>query len=81
MAIGKSLINFDLDKLSIKFGNHNIISNGKMSSLYNETELKNYMKNSNVDINVDISSGSKNFTAYTMDFTKKYIDINADYRS
>ena len=81
MAIGKSLINFDLDKLSIKFGNHHIISNGKISSHYNETELKNYMKNSNIDINVDISGGSKNFTAYTMDLTKKYIDINADYRS
>jgi len=25
--------------------------------------------------------GSKNFTAYTMDLTKKYIEINADYRS
>jgi glutamate N-acetyltransferase/amino-acid N-acetyltransferase len=25
--------------------------------------------------------GSKSFTAYTMDLTKKYIEINADYRS
>ena len=25
--------------------------------------------------------GLKNFTAYTMDLTKKYIEINADYRS
>ena len=81
IATSQVLINFDLDKLSIKFGNHHIISNGKMSSHYNEAELKNYMKNSNIDINLDISGGSKNFTAYTMDLTKKYIDINADYRS
>ena len=26
-------------------------------------------------------NGSKNFTAYTMDLTKKYIEINSDYRS
>ena len=39
------------------------------------------MRNQNIEIDIDISSGSKNFTAYTMDFTKKYIDINADYRS
>ena len=39
------------------------------------------MKNDNIDINVDISNGSKNFTVYTMDLTKKYIEINADYRS
>ena len=28
-----------------------------------------------------ILNGSKNFTSYTMDLTKKYIEINADYRS
>ena len=39
------------------------------------------MKNDRVDIMVDIKKGSKNFTVYTMDFTKKYIEINSDYRS
>ena len=39
------------------------------------------MKNDNIDLIVDLSSGSKNFLAYTMDLTNKYIDINADYRS
>ena len=39
------------------------------------------MKNDNIEIHIDISSGSKKFTAYTMDFTKKYIEINADYRT
>ena len=33
------------------------------------------------DIAIDILSGSKNFKVYTMDLTKKYIEINADYRS
>ena len=48
---------------------------------YDESETSNYMKNDNIEIHVDILSGSKKFTAYTMDFTKKYIDINADYRT
>ena len=39
------------------------------------------MKNSNIEISVNVGSGNKNFTAYTMDLTKKYIEINADYRS
>ena len=39
------------------------------------------MKNYKIDINIDLMSGLKNFTVYTMDFTKKYIEINADYRS
>ena len=81
MALGKSLINFNLNKLSIKFGDISIISNGKISQSYNESEAKNYMKNSNILIEIDISNGSKDFTAYTMDLTKKYIDINSDYRS
>jgi len=81
MAIGKAGIQFHLDKLSIKFGKLNIIQNGKLSQSYSENEASNYMKNDNIEINVDIMSGSKNFTAYTMDFTKKYVEINADYRS
>ena len=39
------------------------------------------MKNERIDITVDLNQGKKNFTVYTMDLTKKYIDINADYRS
>ena len=35
----------------------------------------------NIDINVDLFTGVKSFTAFTIDFTKKYIEINADYRS
>ncbi|RPG12626.1 MAG: bifunctional glutamate N-acetyltransferase/amino-acid acetyltransferase ArgJ [Pelagibacteraceae bacterium TMED232] len=81
MAIGKSGVQVNLDKLSIKLGNFFIVQNGKLFSNYNETETAKYMKNENIDIDIDISRGSKNFTVYTMDFTKKYIEINSDYRS
>ena len=39
------------------------------------------MKGENIEINIENFTGKKNFTAYTMDLTKKYIEINADYRS
>ena len=39
------------------------------------------MKNENIDLDIEIFTGKRSFTVYTMDFTKKYIDINADYRS
>ena len=39
------------------------------------------MKGENIDITVDLFTGAKSFTAFTMDFTKNYIEINADYRS
>ena len=81
MAIGKAGAFIDYEKLSIKFGEIFIIQNGKLNINYNESDVLEYMKNDNIDIEVDILSGSKNFTAFTMDLTKKYIEINADYRS
>jgi glutamate N-acetyltransferase/amino-acid N-acetyltransferase len=81
MAIGKSESEINLKKLSIKFGEISVVQNGKISNHYDEQQAAEYMKNSNIEINVDVSSGSKDFTAYTMDLTKKYIEINSDYRS
>ena len=81
MAIGKSGININLDKLSINFSNIKIIEKGKIFKNYKESEVANYMKGSAIDISINLNSGTKNFTAYTMDLTKKYIEINADYRS
>ena len=81
MAIGKADIQINYEKLSIKFGNISVIHNGKLNSNYNEDEVSEYMKSDSIDINVYISSGSKSFKVYTMDLTKKYIEINGDYRS
>ena len=44
-------------------------------------DVANFMKNQSIDISINLNMGSKNFTAYTMDLTKKYIEINANYRS
>ena len=81
MAIGKSQASIKLNKLSIKFGKLTVVQDGKIHSSYNEEEAAEYMKNSDIEIIVKIGTGNKNFTAYTMDLTKKYIEINADYRS
>ncbi len=81
MAIGKSGVQMKIDKLSIKFGDLIIIQGGKLSANYSEEKASDYMKSDNIEINIEIGNGSKNFTAYTMDFTEKYIKINSDYRS
>ena len=81
MAIGKSDAEINLNRLSIKFGDLNIVNKGKIYNQYNENEAADYMKNSSIEISVSIGKGKKNFTVYTMDLTKKYIEINADYRS
>ena len=81
MAIGKADTQINLDKLSIKLGEIIIVQNGNLYSQYKETEAAEYMKNDNIEIFIDVAIGTKNFTTFTMDFTKKYIEINADYRS
>ena len=81
MAIGKAGPNINLKKLSIKFGFLKIVQDGKLHQSYDEKKTSAYMKNENIDLNIEIFTGKKSFTVYTMDFTKKYIEINADYRS
>ena len=81
MAIGKSGININLKKLSINFGDIKVIDKGQLINNYDETKIARYMKNETIDISIILNMGSKKFTAYTMDLTKKYIEINGDYRS
>ena len=81
MAIGKSGASINVEKLSILIGHYFILKNGKLVENYNEKNVSEYMKNENIEITVNLSNGSKDFTTYTMDLSKEYIDINSDYRS
>ena len=82
MAIGKANINININKLAIKIGPIKVIEKGQLSTLYNEDDAGVYMREEKkIDLIIDLNMGKKSFTAYTMDLTKKYIEINADYRS
>jgi glutamate N-acetyltransferase/amino-acid N-acetyltransferase len=81
MAIGKTNVEINLQKLSIKFGKIKIVEKGQLSNFYDEAVAKEYMKNEKIDLIIEIGTGTKDFTAYTMDLTKKYIEINSNYRS
>ena len=82
MAIGKTDVDIQVNKLSIKLGPINIIEKGQISSAYIEDDAAVYMRESKkIEINIELGLGKKSFTAYTMDLTKRYIEINADYRS
>ena len=82
MAIGKTDVDIEVNKLSIKLGSIKIIEKGQLSKTYIESDAAVYMREEKkIDIDVDLNLGRKNFTAYTMDLTKKYVEINTDYRS
>ena len=81
MAIGKSKVSVNLNKLNINLGDIKIVDKGQLLENYSEEDAKQYMRNEKIDLKINLNMGSKNFTVYTMDLTKKYIEINADYRS
>ncbi len=81
MAIGKAKIKLNLSKLNLNIGPYKVIENGKLSQSYDESILAEYMKSSEIKINIQVGTGKKEFEVYSMDLTKRYIEINADYRS
>ena len=81
MAIGKSEENIVVNNLTIKFGKFTVVENGQQVDNYNEEIVKEYMRWNAIEINIELNMGKSNFTVYTCDFTKDYIDINTDYRN
>ena len=81
MAIGKSGESISVDKLKIQFGEFTIIENGQQIENYDEEIIREYMKWESIEINIELNMGEGSFTVYTVDFTKNYIEINADYRN
>ena len=81
MAIGKANININQKKLAIRLGKNPIIEKGEICPNYSEDLVAEYMKNEKIEIFIEIGTGAKKFTVYSMDLTKKYIEINSDYRS
>ena len=81
MAIGKSKAKLDQNNISLKFGRNIILKKGKMKKNYNENPVSEYLKKNEIRIEVDLNCGNSFSKVWTCDLTKKYIEINADYRS
>ena len=81
MACGKSGENITANKIRLKIGNYLVAEGGKVAKDYKENDVKEYMKWSSINIEVNLNIGSASHTVYTCDFTHDYIDINADYRN
>tara|TARA_Y100000992_G_scaffold296061_1_gene257790 strand:+ start:1503 stop:2804 length:1302 start_codon:yes stop_codon:yes gene_type:complete len=81
MAIGKGEVELNVNSINLMFGNNKVLERGQVSKNFSEQQLKEYMKGKSIRIILEINLGKKNFTCYTMDLTKKYFEINSDYRS
>lgn len=81
MAVGKAGEAADRDRLSIRFGDHEVARNGQAAPGYREAEVAAYLKEKELAIRVDVGVGKGSARVYTCDLTQGYIKINADYRS
>ncbi|MAJ24237.1 MAG: bifunctional ornithine acetyltransferase/N-acetylglutamate synthase [Rickettsiales bacterium] len=81
MAVGKSNVMLDQNKLSLSFGKNSVIIKGELNNKYNERIITTHLKGSEIKINLDLNLGTYSSKVWTCDLTKRYIEINADYRS
>ena len=81
MAIGKSREPINKKKLKIKIGREIVAKNGNQSPAYNESKLKNYMKNDQIIISIDLGIGKGTAKMMTCDYSYDYVRINASYKT
>ncbi|MDU8942414.1 bifunctional glutamate N-acetyltransferase/amino-acid acetyltransferase ArgJ [Ovoidimarina sediminis] len=81
MAVGKSGAAADRDLLTIRFGDVLVAEKGWVAASYREEDGARQMKRDEIEITVDLGLGDGAATVWTCDLTKRYIEINADYRS
>ena len=81
MAVGKADVDLNINSINLTIGNYKVLEKGQLSKNYSEQNLQQYMKGDLINIVIEMNLGKKNFTCYTMDLTKKYVEINSDYRT
>jgi len=81
MAVGKSDEPIDRDSLTVRFGPHVAAQDGLVAPGYDEAKMSAYMKNRELEVTVDVGVGRAAAAVWTCDLTKRYVEINGDYRS
>jgi glutamate N-acetyltransferase/amino-acid N-acetyltransferase len=81
MAIGRADQPIQRDVIAVKFGDLFAARNGMVSAEYDEAGMSAYMKRDELEITVNVGLGQGRATMHTCDLTKRYVEINGDYRS
>jgi glutamate N-acetyltransferase/amino-acid N-acetyltransferase len=81
MAIGRSDQPVKRELISVRFGDLYAARDGMVSAEYDEAAMTAYMKRAELQITVTIGAGAGRARLYTCDLTKRYVEINGDYRS
>lgn len=79
-VVGRSGVQFDLDRTSVSLGPVVLFSRGQPHD-EGTSEAAEYLNNRDVLINVDLGVGPASSTVWTCDLSADYVRINADYRT
>jgi glutamate N-acetyltransferase/amino-acid N-acetyltransferase len=63
------------------FGDLWAAQDGLVSPSYSEAKMSAYMKKPELEVTVDVGVGVAKARLWTCDLTKRYVEINGDYRS
>ncbi len=77
-SVGSSGVLFNPDKLDIYLGRTRVVRNGAGVAA-DKSALKKIFKQKELNVTVDIKSGSKDHTMWTCDLTPDYVKLNAHY--
>jgi glutamate N-acetyltransferase/amino-acid N-acetyltransferase len=81
MAVGRADEPVDRESMSVKFGPLWAARDGLVAPGYDEAKMSAYMKKPELEVSVDVGMGRGSATMWTCDLTKRYVEINGDYRS
>ena len=62
----KSGVEFEIDRVNLFIGEHKILEKGQLNKNYIEKDVADYMKQTNLEITIEINNGNRSFTCYTM---------------
>jgi len=78
-AMGKTEIEFAFDKVEVYLNGVCWVKD--LKTCVSEEELKNLMKEKDLELVIKLKEGRQSYEVLTGDLTEKYIEINAMYRS
>jgi glutamate N-acetyltransferase/amino-acid N-acetyltransferase len=81
MAVGRADEPVNREKISVRFGPLVAAHDGAVSPTYDERKMSAYMKKKELEVGVSVGVGRGAATVWTCDLTKRYVEINGDYRS
>ncbi len=80
-AVGRSGVDFDIDRIRIYLGDVCIVSNGGRDPAYTEEQGQSVMSQQDIPVLIDLDSGNESATIWTSDLSYDYVKINAEYRT